>query len=118
MEGGRERTHVPGFLLSREQVPGEARVLTLCLVFCRLLRRIFLISSSLSLDRAGRIRSTGKVLGWMFLQEEEAASLSTRHHGSEGRGFSHGARSHLCKIPACRLCWAGQYSLHGDCRDC
>lgn len=41
--------------------------LTLCLVFCRLLRRIFRISSSLSLDRAGRMRSTGRVLGLMFL---------------------------------------------------
>lgn len=51
--------------------PGkQRRHLTLCLVFCRLLRRIFRISSSLSLDRAGRARSTGSVLGLMFLCEQ------------------------------------------------
>lgn len=43
------------------------RALTRCLVFCKLFLRILRISSSLSLDSAGRMRSVGRVLGWMFL---------------------------------------------------
>lgn len=45
--------------------------LTLCLVFCKLLRKIFRISSSLSFDRAGKMRSTGNVFGLIFLQDEK-----------------------------------------------
>ena len=52
--------------------------LTLCLVFCRLLRRIFRISSSLSLDRAGRMRSTGRVLGLMFLRGQTGFRVTLR----------------------------------------
>lgn len=40
---------------------------TRCLVFCKLFLRILRISSSLSLDSAGRMRSAGRDLGWIFL---------------------------------------------------
>ena len=43
------------------------QALTRCLVFCKLFLRILRISSSLSLDSAGRMRSEGRDLGWMFL---------------------------------------------------
>lgn len=41
--------------------------LTRCRVFCRLLLKILRISSSLSLDSAGKMRSEVEDLGWMFL---------------------------------------------------
>lgn len=44
--------------------------LTRCLVFCRLFLRILRISSSLSLDSAGRMRSAVRDLGWMFLTQQ------------------------------------------------
>lgn len=46
---------------------GGEQPLTRCLVFCKLFLRILRISSSLSLDSAGRMRSAGRDLGWMFL---------------------------------------------------
>lgn len=45
--------------------------LTRCLVFCKLFLRILRISSSLSLDSAGRMRSEGRDLGWMFLGQQD-----------------------------------------------
>lgn len=47
--------------------PAGEQLLTRCLVFCKLFLRILRISSSLSLDSAGRMRSAGRDLGWMFL---------------------------------------------------
>lgn len=47
--------------------PGREQPLTRCLVFCKLFLRILRISSSLSLESAGRMRSVGSDLGWMFL---------------------------------------------------
>lgn len=61
---------------SKGAVHGARGHLTLCLVFCRLLRRIFRISSSLSLDSAGRMRSTGRVLGLMFLRRQREFRLA------------------------------------------
>lgn len=46
---------------------GREQPLTRCLVFCKLFLRILRISSSLSLESAGRMRSAGRFLGWMFL---------------------------------------------------
>lgn len=42
---------------------GQWGGLTRCLVFCRLFLRILRISSSLSLESAGRMRSAGRDLG-------------------------------------------------------
>lgn len=46
------------------------RDLTRCRVFCRLLLKILRISSSLSLDSAGKMRSEVTDLGWMFLGQQ------------------------------------------------
>lgn len=59
------RAGAEGLLCCR--APGRELPLTRCLVFCKLFLRILRISSSLSLDSAGRMRSAGRDLGWMFL---------------------------------------------------
>lgn len=60
---------------SKKGRPG--RGLTRCRVFCRLLRRILRISSSLSLDSAGRMRSEFEDLGWIFLGQQSTDQDST-----------------------------------------
>lgn len=51
------------------------QTLTRCLVFCKLFLRILRISSSLSLESAGRMRSAGRDLGWMFLEQHSTAEI-------------------------------------------
>lgn len=66
---GLEQTGAEGLLRCREA--GGEQPLTRCLVFCKLFLRIFRISSSLSLESAGRMRSAGRDLGWMFLGQHD-----------------------------------------------
>lgn len=54
--------------------------LTLCRVLCRLVRRIFLISSSRALESCGSARSWRGFLGWIFLENigDKKLKLSIR----------------------------------------
>lgn len=64
--------------------------LTRCRVFCRLLLRILRISSSLSLDSAGKMRSEAADLGWMFLDNRtqiRSASDSTKPCSGTAQGW-------------------------------